>query len=81
MSSNKTSSEASTTNHASMPATEPKDKSDYAIVKEGGWTSGKNMMESYGLRIGDATDHAEAKQIKEAFREYDQHQYEDAQKK
>lgn len=47
-------------------------KSDYAIVKEGGFSDGRNFMESHGLRMGEPADDAEAKAILDAYRNVDE---------
>jgi hypothetical protein len=66
----------SSTNQHSKPEVEPKDKTDYAIIKEGGWDSMHHFMISYGLKMHDDEDYAQAKQIVRAFRQHDQKDYE-----
>ncbi|KAF8862108.1 hypothetical protein BDZ45DRAFT_586067 [Acephala macrosclerotiorum] len=61
--------------------TQPKDKSNYSMVREGGYGSMKNFAESQGLRLYNDEDVQEAKAILDAFREHDQRAWEEQQKK
>ncbi|KAJ4294577.1 hypothetical protein N0V90_008268 [Kalmusia sp. IMI 367209] len=46
----------------------PWDKSDNQIIKEGGWTSKKDFMESYGLSVYEPGDFEEAKELLDGYR-------------
>ncbi|KAL4956764.1 hypothetical protein BDW69DRAFT_181328 [Aspergillus filifer] len=48
-----------------------KDKSQYQILKEGGYDNLPNFMNSHGMSIGNDGDVQEAKQILRRFDEYD----------
>jgi hypothetical protein len=65
----------SSNNKAAKPDIPPNEKSNYRIVKEGGWDNMEHMMLSYGLKLYNDDDIQEAKQIIEKFREYDQQVY------
>jgi hypothetical protein len=61
---------------SSKPQVQPKDYSDYKVVKDAGYDSKYHMMQSYGLKIYDSGDLDEAQQIIDGFRRIDQAQYE-----
>jgi len=50
---------------------QPSRKSDYQIIKDGGFRDMKHFMESYGLRMHDDDDLQEAKAILQMMREND----------
>jgi hypothetical protein len=54
----------------------PKDKSDYRILKDGGFSNMNQFMQSYGLKMHNDDDIQEAKGIIEGFRQVDQANYE-----
>lgn len=53
----------------------PQDKSNNQILKEGGFSDMKHMMDSYGLKMYEDDDVQEAKRIVEGFRQVDQRNY------
>jgi len=53
----------------------PSEKSDYQILKEGGYSGMKGMMDSYGLKLYNDDDVQEAKEILKGFRAIDQQAY------
>ena len=71
MSSNKKKSQS-----AVLLEIEPKNKSDYRIIRDAGFKSMYHFMLSHNLKIHDNDDYQHAKQIPQAFREGDQEEYE-----
>ncbi|CZR60126.1 uncharacterized protein PAC_10021 [Phialocephala subalpina] len=65
---------------SAKPEVQPKDKSDYQYLKEGGWKDMNHFMLSYNLRMYKDDDVQEAKSILKAFKEGDQYQWEERQK-
>ena len=49
----------------------PWDKSDYQVIKEGGWTNQQHFMECHGLSIYEPGDFDEAKEILDDYRRAD----------
>ena len=52
------------------------DKSNYQLLKEGGWNNMHDFMRSYDLKTWEPNDYETAKQILEGFREMDQKAWE-----
>jgi hypothetical protein len=52
--------------------TQPDQKSDKQILKEGGYTGMNHFMQSYGLKIWNDDDVQEAKEIIKGFRAIDE---------
>jgi hypothetical protein len=63
---------------ASRDSDDPRNKSDYRIVKEGGWENMQHFGLSYGLKIQDTDDYKEMKQILDCFRQNDIEAYDEA---
>lgn len=59
----------------------PQDKSDYSILKDGGYSNMNHFMQSYGLSMHKDDDVQEAKSIIEGFRQVDQANYDAKQQK
>ncbi|GBG62435.1 hypothetical protein CBR_g30389 [Chara braunii] len=70
-SSNKQSSSSHNQNVGSGGTGQPY-KSDYAMVKEGGWSNMHGFMHSYGIKPTGDGAYGEAKAILEGFREHSQ---------
>ena len=49
-------------------------KSDYALIRDGGWDNRKHFMESYDLKIWNDDDIQEGRKIIEAMHEFDRQQ-------
>jgi len=75
---NKSTKQASS---SSSRDTQPKDRSQYAQVKSMGWNSMKDFSESYGLKMQDTDDYAEAQAIAKGLQDLDQAKWEAEHKK
>lgn len=53
------------------PPPQPYGKSNYQILKEGGWNNTHGFMHTYNLNAWEAEDYGTAKQILKGFREID----------
>jgi hypothetical protein len=58
---------------------QPKDKSDYRFLKDGGYRNMQHFLQSYCLKLGDDEDLEEGKQILLGLREIEQAQWEEKQ--
>ena len=59
------------------PPPEPKDKSNYQLLKEGGYDNMHRFMLSYGLKPYNDEDYQEAKLILDSLRECEQEDWEE----
>ncbi|RDW79464.1 hypothetical protein BP6252_04102 [Coleophoma cylindrospora] len=60
---------ADSTSGSSAHSVQPKDMSQYAVIKGAGYTGMQHMMQSYGLKIYEDDDVTEAKAIIDGIRQ------------
>jgi hypothetical protein len=58
---------------------QPKDRSDHAVLQQGGWEDRDKFMLSYGLKMHNDDDVQEGKAILQAYKDHDQRAYEEKQ--